>query len=340
MTVTYVEDIIDALLDGATLDEVFGAPITLMTESQHAHYFDFDWVHDTNPLTKAEHKQRSQKLNRTLERVWNKHVEPLVQSAKREYWDAHEAKARELGLDYREENMRVLHGGTPHPELPKQPEHVKLLSYANPQAHTVEGLLKKVEKARRNNDHPTLQAASEVLSGAMEASRAVKAQKERITKRLPREGPSKAVQQRKTHGTCSVCGGVQGVPRGIAAHGYRLPWGRGGRTQSCPGAGYPPWEDSPKGAETYLAKLKAHHEAKTKELRGLDTATSINIEKRVGGRRVPHTVHSHEPDFEKHREAHRRNLTGHLGMVSRDIGEFEKKVKDWKPGVRPQPKGN
>lgn len=81
--------------------------------------------------------------------------------------------------------------------------------------------------------------------------------------------------------TCPVCFGTYAVkPKAgqhvVVLHGYKRP-GDGAVKGSCPGAGWPCWEESKAGAEAYAAGIDAHERAAADALRGAESADRVLV---------------------------------------------------------------
>lgn len=284
--------------------------------------FQFDWMDHKGPITKAEFKRRGEEFAHRIEKVFE----------------------RAVGVPF-------LHGQGYQPDL-------EVLS-GSLYAHTVEGMLKKVEARLAQVEEngtanpravPALQTARDILRAALPAAKIQRAQAEQIATRVPKTEEERQADEsrtRQSEGTCPVCGSQQGAPergggegpasRTMAKHGYRIPWGPGrGTTTGCPGTHTPPWEVSPEGAEQYLDTLKRFASGTRRALKGLDTAQSVEVtDKRAdpitGKGQTTKTIKRGEPGFDNVIRSRRQNLEIELRREEEAIKETRERIKKWKP---------
>jgi hypothetical protein len=138
-------------------------------------------------------------------------------------------------------------------------------------------------------------------------------------------------------GTCPVCFRNIKLKYGeMVDHGFKVPWGYGGRQGNCFGVGKEPFEVSPKGTEQYI---KMMHSQIAADEQVVDDMKSGRIEKlpnpRSRDRRRPDMVQLGDEGYDYALKVAVSQVESGIRSLKRTIPDYEKKVANWAPKPLP-----
>ncbi|RKZ81257.1 MAG: hypothetical protein DRQ35_00560 [Gammaproteobacteria bacterium] len=207
-----------------------------------------------------------------------------------------------------------------------------LVYYSRPQMHTVKSVEKKLNKVKdqlTDEQYAELRHALDtyaVIAGNLALLKGMI-----VMGRKPANNPNAAPERTlENTGTCSVCGRNVKLDNSghIVSHGYTVSWGMG-RSSSCSGVHFKPWEVSPAGAEEYIYTLES---AKASTLSRIADMEADKVEMVYTTRG---SIQRGEPRFEITKNREIEMLKRNLPAIKATTKEFIAKVEGWK--VQPLP---
>jgi len=265
---------------------------------------------DNGIIYNADFKRTKETLNRTIERAW----EATVTNE----WHKVSHVCRDIDADTANATSDV--------------------TYPYPQLHNVNAVSKRLVK---NADAVEATMGSEMVTtieGYLEffgeiADKMKELKALIVMGRKPSTDSNTPVRTLENTGTCSVCGrNVKLDSYGtIVSHGYKVSWGMG-RSSSCAGTGWKPFEKSVAGARNYLEIMANYVEQTKAELEQATNDERVSYPTRKGA------VDRDSAQFETAREVFIANVESNLRYVAKDIEMFEAKVANWKESKLPMSK--